>query len=91
MDTSTLWFLHKRANIVSALDGYRANIWSHERKYYREIATSLEAITIDLALILTCDGIRSKIARCVPERISRIRTCLSMLRETMILHHDSPP
>lgn len=91
MDPTTLWFLHKRANIVSALDGFRANIWSHERAYYREIATSLEAIAINCALILTYDGIRAKLPRCVRERISRIITCLNSLREVMILRPNQEP
>ncbi|KAJ5919572.1 hypothetical protein N7454_009407 [Penicillium verhagenii] len=91
MDASTLWFLHHRTNIVSALDDYRANIWSHERRYYREIATCLETAAHNLALILTCDGIGSKMARCVRERVSRISTCLNSLREVLILHRDQEP
>ena len=91
MGINTLWFLHHRANIVSALDGFRANIWYHERRFYREIATSLELATINVALIPECDGVSSKMSRCVRERISRITTCLNSLRGTMVLHPDQEP
>jgi hypothetical protein len=91
MDPSTLWFFRHRANIVSALDGYRANIWVHEREYYREIATCLNTVTVNLALILTYDEINFKMSRCVRERISRISTCLNGLREIMRFHPDQEP
>lgn len=87
------WFIQQRARIVSALDGYRSNIWAHESKYYREIARSLETDARDIAsLILVPERTTGlEVAYCTRERITKLLTSVNSLRDTIILDPECEP
>lgn len=93
MEANILLFLEQRAQIVSALDEYGANVCEHGSRYYSEIATSLQSDLRDLATLALATGEAGplKAAPCARERLSRIIACLSNLRETLILFRDSDP